>query len=407
DFMYMHESELFDGFSYRTDAVKTIDDRYTRKRVYDLATQSLRMTGLIAISPSVLNEYYTNFSADMNELGVSGISVATLGSDLNSDFDKKDPYNREDAKAYVLNMLEKMDADYGNIMLDGGNSYIYKYADHILNVPIDSSHHTYASEMIPFMGMVLHGFVQFAGEPTNMAGDINYEILKMIESGSNPYFTLSYQNIAELKETRDLAEYYSVSYEIWKEDLVERYNQINEALKDVQTALIVDHEFLEGERIPTEAELAADEAAKLAEEEAKAEEEAEKLAEEERIEKHEQIMEQFEAEKAAKENPVDENAEEPVDGEAVDGEATEGEATDEAAAPEEAVEPEEDEDAASEEEVPEEEVEEEVSKYAVVRGSIVRVTYENGISFILNYNSFDVTTEGNTVPAYGYVKIVD
>jgi len=410
DFMYMHSSELFDGFSFRTDAVKTIDDRYTRKRVYDLATQSLRMTGLIAISPSVLNEYYTNFSLDMSELGVSGISVATLGSDLNSDFDKKDPYNREDAKAYVLNMLEKMDADYGNIMMDGGNSYIYKYADHILNVPIDSSHHTYASEMIPFMGMVLHGYVQFAGEPTNMAGDINYEILKMIESGSNPYFTLSYQNVAELKETRDMAEYYSVSYEIWKDDLIERYNQINDALKDVQTALIVDHEFLEGERIPTEAELAADEAAKLAEEEAKAEEEAEKLAEEERVEKHEQIMEAFEAELAAKENPVEENADETVDGEAVEGEAAEGEAAEGEATEEPAAEaePEEtDEPEASEEEVEEEEEEETASKYAVTRGTIVRVTYDNGVSFILNYNSFDVTTDGNTVPAYSYVKFVD
>ena len=48
-----------------------------------------------------------------------------------------------------------------------------------------------------------------------------------------------------------------------------------------------------------------------------------------------------------------------------------------------------------------------MSKYEVTRGTIVRVTYENGISFILNYNSFDVTTEGYTVPAYGYLKIVD
>ena len=37
----------------------------------------------------------------MDKLGVTsgGVSVATLGSDLNPDFDKKDPYNRETRRA--------------------------------------------------------------------------------------------------------------------------------------------------------------------------------------------------------------------------------------------------------------------------------------------------------------------
>ena len=38
-------------------------------------------------------------------------------------------------------------------------------------------------------------------------------------------------------------------------------------------------------------------------------------------------------------------------------------------------------------------------------GRIVRVTYEDGTTFILNYNYFDVTVEGTVVEAYGYVKV--
>ncbi|MBQ4576461.1 MAG: hypothetical protein IJB07_01895, partial [Firmicutes bacterium] len=48
-------------------------------------------------------------------------------------------------------------------------------------------------------------------------------------------------------------------------------------------------------------------------------------------------------------------------------------------------------------------------KYATTSGSIVYVEYENGIGFILNYNSFDVTTEVNgktyTVEGMNFVKI--
>ena len=49
------------------------------------------------------------------------------------------------------------------------------------------------------------------------------------------------------------------------------------------------------------------------------------------------------------------------------------------------------------------------TKYTSDDNSIVLVTYENGTSFILNYNNFDITTvvggETYTVSGYGYVAI--
>ena len=49
------------------------------------------------------------------------------------------------------------------------------------------------------------------------------------------------------------------------------------------------------------------------------------------------------------------------------------------------------------------------TKYTSDDNSIVRVTYENGASFVLNYNNFDITTvvDGVTykVDGYGYVKV--
>ena len=45
------------------------------------------------------------------------------------------------------------------------------------------------------------------------------------------------------------------------------------------------------------------------------------------------------------------------------------------------------------------------TKYTSDNGMIVRVTYENGVSFILNYNNFDITVEGHTVHAYDAIKI--
>ena len=120
-------------------------------------------------------------------------------------------------------------------MTNEGNAYCLKYVDHILNVSLDSSRYISSSQSVPFVGLVLHGSVQFAGSPLNMVGDAYYEMLKIIENGASPYFMLSYENTAKLKEDALLSEYYSVAFQIWQEDLVKYYNTLNDALKDCQT----------------------------------------------------------------------------------------------------------------------------------------------------------------------------
>ena len=49
------------------------------------------------------------------------------------------------------------------------------------------------------------------------------------------------------------------------------------------------------------------------------------------------------------------------------------------------------------------------AKYDTTRGSVVRVEYEGGTSFILNYNSFDITVNYDgqeiTIGAMGFERI--
>ncbi|MBO7246235.1 MAG: hypothetical protein J6V56_05670, partial [Clostridia bacterium] len=58
------------------------------------------------------------------------------------------------------------------------------------------------------------------------------------------------ENTSELKKLNDWYEvsgYYSVRYNIWLNDMVTTYKELNEALADVKTANIVDHQFLDDE----------------------------------------------------------------------------------------------------------------------------------------------------------------
>ncbi len=370
DFAYITNNASFDGVSNKKHLVKTMDNRYITKRFYDSTLQSFEKGFSLAISPSVYDYFFDNFSEEYSKLSPSGVSVATLGTDLNSDFDKKDPYNREDTKEFTVDFLGNLEETYTNVMTEGGNAYVLNYADHILNVPLDSSRFSNASEAIPFMGMVLHGCVNFTGSAINMAGDTSYEILKAIENGAGIYFTMSMNNTSLLKEDEEFNKYYSVGFDIWFDSTVELYNTLNNALADLQDKQIVDHEFLIGERIPTEEEaeadrIAAEEAALLAEEEAR-----------------------IAAEKAEKAKKLAERLAALAGKEIVSSEDLGGM------------------DLGIEEVVDEGYV---YTKYTSDDGRIVKVTYEGGTAFILNYNNFAITVEDNgetyTVDALDFVVV--
>ena len=382
DFVYIRNTELFDGITMKWHAVRTIDDRYTTRRAYDAATQSFDRSFAIAISPAYFGRLYDKFGPTYLSYGNDAISVSTLGTDLNSDFDEDEPYHREDDKAFTLDLLERISTDIPHVMIEEGNAFAVKYADVILNASLTSSTYVKASESVPFLGMVYHGSKVFAGTPINMEGDIKQGILHAIENGAAMYFMLSYQNTSDLKEDFRLSKYYSVSYEIWKDDVERYYTELNDAIKDLQTSYIVDHEFLDAERIPDDDEIEADAAAKALEDAAVKEAEAAKKEKDDRKARLEARLaaEAAEAAGVAVEEPAEEAEEAPAAVEEEQEEAPEGFHYDEFG-----------------ELVPdEEEAEEEApDKYKTTRGSVVRVEYEGGVNFIINYNSFDIVVNYN------------
>ncbi len=309
DFAYIDVDEvgLFSGVSLRKHAVKSIDNRYSNLRVYSAARQNYATYYQLAMSPAYYYRFVDKLTENYTDYDPIGISAGTLGYALNSDFDKKEPYNREDSKNFTIDAFESLGNSFDSVMTEGGNAFVWKDADHILDIPLDSSRYVNTSYTIPFIGYVLHGYKNFTGSAINMAGDIRYEILKCIENGAYMYFTLSYDNTELLKEHVLLSQYYSIRYDIWQEDVVALYTELNGILKDLQTKEIVGHEFLIGERIPEEGEkVSYDDVDRL--------------------------------------TTMDD-------------------------------------------------------------GRIVKVTYEDGTAFILNYNYFAVTADGVDVDAYGYVKI--
>ena len=258
DFMYITNTEIFDGIVIKGNVSRMVDNRYASKQIYDSVLQDYESDYALVINPASLDKIYTKFAKQYSKYDIQSISVSTLGSDLNSNFDEKESINRDDAENFVVEMLERMTGAGYDVMADKGNAFALKYFSHLLNVTLDSSHYRYASYAVPFVGMILHGKIQYAGNPINYSGSPASDLLRAIENGASLQYILCYQNSSYLKEDEILSDYYGVDYETWYEDIVKTYTELNTLIGGLQEYTIVNHQVVIGERVIDDDEVEAD-----------------------------------------------------------------------------------------------------------------------------------------------------
>ena len=246
DFMYVNSTAMFDGIGIKQTVARKVDNRYASKQEYNAVTGVYDMLRSMVVSPDRLPDMITKFLDKYSEYDWKYVSASTLGSDLNSNFDEKNPIDRDTANKYVKQTLEKL-GEY-KVMVDKGNIYSVAYADHILNASIDSSHFRYSSYTVPFVGLVLHGYVNYTGTAFNYTGSPDYDMLRAIENGASLYYILCYENTSYLKEDKNLNKYYGIDYKNWYDSIIKTYNELNALIGGLQNHEIVDHRVLIAER---------------------------------------------------------------------------------------------------------------------------------------------------------------
>ena len=131
-------------------------------------------------------------------------------------------------------------------MVNGGNDYVFPYATDILNAPTSDNEYFIVDEEIPLYEMILHGCIGYSGDLINLSDsyDVTDVELRLIEYGASPHFVFTWENSTEMKYT-GLSRYYSTTFTTWKDDAVSIYKVVNEALKQVSGATMVNHEILQ------------------------------------------------------------------------------------------------------------------------------------------------------------------
>ena len=247
-FLNIYQDRLFDGFRANKDAARFLDRKVAKSYDYNIASYQHQPDDFAyLLSPLQLERLVDRFFADYSQYQLGGVSLQKMGKQLQADY-RDDPQllvDRQEALAIIAKETAKIDQKYRlELMVEGGNAFILPFVDHILKAPVGGSNFTVLDRTIPFYQLVLHGFVNYAGQPFNFTPGYRKNILRSLETGASPYYLWTYSPSSLLKET-DYDHFYSSYYADWLDEAGKVYQEINRVLQKLQGQRIIDHQRLQ------------------------------------------------------------------------------------------------------------------------------------------------------------------
>ena len=163
----------------------------------------------------------------LKKIRCSGFCIADAGSLLYSDF--TDPYkNRQKALSILQENLPALSTDR-LLMVENGSFYAIRYADLIDRLP-QAPYKAERAKLytaVPFVQMILHGTLDYAGVPVNLAEDTIQAQLRSVEFGGCPCYEWCFDKSEK-----------ALYFEDQINAAVDFYQKANEALADLREARI-------------------------------------------------------------------------------------------------------------------------------------------------------------------------
>lgn len=192
------------------------------------------------LSPVRLPEIVEKSAASLQGLGSSKLALEFFGSRVYSDFKTVD---RGAAVEYFVEALEYLSQETSSILMETPNDYALPYLDHAVGVPVQSSGFDITDDSVPFYQIAIRGYLPYSTPSINLHSDPDRMILKALETGSSPLFTLVAKDPSVIKESRyDFL--YSVGFDYWEQWIIDNYKMLAEVLTQVAGEKITDHRRL-------------------------------------------------------------------------------------------------------------------------------------------------------------------
>lgn len=181
--------------------------------------------------------------ADMAEtLKKYDLSLGSIGKELPSDYSQKQQISRTDSLSLFRKTLTAV-GENRKVQVATPNVYLWQYVDEITAVPMMNSQFTMETDSVPFLQMVLKGYIPYYAPYANDGFYRQTCILRTIEYGAYPSFLVMGAENSKLLNT-PLVDSFSLCFDDWADTINTTYKEVNAALSAVEGAAMQEHRVL-------------------------------------------------------------------------------------------------------------------------------------------------------------------
>ncbi len=197
---------------------------------------------MIYLNPTAVSEVFARIGQTLRKQTQAQVALDGVGAFLYTDGNDSDYRDRTEMRELFTAQMAALPEDR-MLMLNAGHAYALPYADSLLNVPASHSNRYVEKESVPFLQMVLHGRIAYAGEALNMADDYTTAFLRSVEYGESPYYIINYASPSALKNT-EYSMMYSTNYADWMETMTADWASRKELLAAIHGQKMTAHAML-------------------------------------------------------------------------------------------------------------------------------------------------------------------
>ena len=246
DFIFMKDAGLFSGFNLYSDAARYVNRERVQRYPYSFIWFGERKQwGKLSYlaRPAATMKMVNNFMPKAEKLGLKNIALRSMGSRLGGDYHERRHVSREASMKMRQEQFEKMNQNGSKILVNTGYTYSMPWASIVTDMIIDDQGFGITDASVPFLPIVMRGFVPYTGRAINLAEDYTKNLLKTVESGAGLYFSFMTEETAILQETK-FRQFYANEYHKWVGDANALYQQFKKDFGHLYNQTIVNHVIL-------------------------------------------------------------------------------------------------------------------------------------------------------------------
>ena len=252
--MYEYDSNIFNGFFSFRDAARFITKERAEQHQFSHITYASREFAesyylLHATLADQMADNLQRYAAGVN----AGVSFSDIGKDLAADYYRKNMRTRQQSLDLQTERFRALKESGTPFMTQMGNEYAAIYSDIVSGMDLKGSEYTILDEYIPFYQLAIHGYVDYTGNPINLCGDAEEELLLCARYGAGLSYAFMNADAFVTQKTM-YSELYGASFASWRDRAIETYTRYDSELGHIFDQEMTGYENLSADVSVTEYE---------------------------------------------------------------------------------------------------------------------------------------------------------